>query len=225
MDTLKQYWNKALSLPALSWLKIGITATAVLCILMRLIWPQLKIDSITLGLLIVAVLPWLTSLIESAEFPGGWKIKFRNIQEAGDRITGDASPPPDQSIPHPSYLAIAERDPNLSLVGLRIEIEKRLRILASRFNLPSNRSLSHMLRELQFRNILTGNVARGLNELIRAGNNAAHGARVEQDVSGWAIDTGPTILAQLDRVIEDTEQPPGAYSNRATDAPSGKAQE
>ena len=42
----------------------------------------LTIDAISLGLLIVALLPWASSLIESAKFPGGWEIKFRDLKKA-----------------------------------------------------------------------------------------------------------------------------------------------
>jgi hypothetical protein len=103
---------------------------------------------------------------------------------------------------------IAQTDPNLALVGLRIEIERRIRTLAQRHDLKETKVLSQMLRELRFRNILTGDVAGGLSELIHAGNMAAHGADVTGNVASWAIETGPVILGQLDEIIRSTEQPP-----------------
>ncbi len=54
---------------------------ALVIIAARIIWPSLLIDAITLGLLIVVILPWLSKLIESAKFPGGWELTFRRIQE------------------------------------------------------------------------------------------------------------------------------------------------
>lgn len=202
---MEKIWSFLKGLWSITSLKVVITASAILCIVARLIWPSVKIDSITLGLIVVAVLPWISGLIESVEFPGGWKIRTRDVQVAGDQITGEGLLPTDQAMPQPSFLAISDRDPNLALAGLRIEIERRLRVLADGFDLPENRPLGHTLRELEVRNVITNNVFGGLSDLIRVGNSAAHGARVERDVADWAMDTGPAILAHLDRIIEDTE--------------------
>lgn len=177
-------------------LKVCISIGALIFIAIHIFFPDVNIDAITLGLLIVAVLPWLTSLIESAKFPGGWEVKFRDVQAAGDKITKDEVGAP---LSPPSYIQIAEQDPNLALVGLRIEIEKRLRALAAKENLDDQRkSLGHLSRELINKGVLDGPSASGLQELIRAGNNAAHGARVEDGVAQWAIETGSLVLASLD---------------------------
>jgi len=41
---------------------------------------DLAIDRVTVGLLFVAALPWLAEVLSSAEFPGGWKVQFRELQ-------------------------------------------------------------------------------------------------------------------------------------------------
>ena len=41
----------------------------------------LKIDAITLGLLVIAISPWLPKLLESAKLPGGWEITFRKLED------------------------------------------------------------------------------------------------------------------------------------------------
>jgi len=191
-----------------------------LILLVRLIWPTIKIDTISLGLIIVAILPWLSSLIESAEFPGGWKIKFRDIQQAGAKITGgeDTSSttttatttttlPPEaiEEKRKSSFLYVMDHDPNLAIVGIRIEIEKRIRELAEIEGLRLNQPLSRLLRELQFRGVLNQTVFTGLQEIVMAGNQAAHGARVEPSISDWAFTYGPEILLTLDRIIENTK--------------------
>ena len=45
--------------------------------MVHMIWPGLVIDAITLGLLVIAILPWLSTLIERATLPGGWGVNFR----------------------------------------------------------------------------------------------------------------------------------------------------
>ena len=39
-----------------------------------------RLDSIALGLIGLGILPWLSSLIESAKLPGGWEFKFRHVE-------------------------------------------------------------------------------------------------------------------------------------------------
>lgn len=158
--------NKEISI---NWLKAVISVVAVSAIAVRIAFPEIKIDLVTLGLMIVAVLPWLSELIESAKFPGGWEVKFRDLREAGEKVTSSSEPPPTASHQpppvtqsQPSYVSVADQDPNLALVGLRIEIEQRIRQLSKRHDLPMNwGSLSKLIRELTRREIIPYGVASG----------------------------------------------------------------
>lgn len=49
-------------------------------IVVHMLWPRLIIDAITLGLLVVLILPWLSTLLENAKLPGGWELTFRKIE-------------------------------------------------------------------------------------------------------------------------------------------------
>lgn len=206
---IKSFLSAMARVGALTWLKASISVIAFFLLLLRILWPDLKVDSVTLGLFIVGILPWLSNLIESAKFPGGWEVKFRDLENAGREITGTIPPstlapttaPPEE--PSPSYLKIAGDDPNLALVGLRIEIETRLRELAETYGISGNMPLSRILREIRPHNAMIQEIEKGLYQLIQAGNRAAHGARVDRDASAWAIDSGPEILAVLDRIIEE----------------------
>jgi hypothetical protein len=198
--------NKNISL---SWLKAVISLVAVAAIAVRIAFPDIRIDLVTLGLMIVAILPWLSELIESAKFPGGWEVKFRDLREAGEKVTSSSEPsptpshqPPPAAQPEPSYVSVADQDPNLALVGLRIEIEQRIRQLSQRHDLPMNRvSLAKLIRELTRREVIPYGVASGLEDLVTAGNQAAHGASVDPRIADWAITTGPEILAALDALL------------------------
>jgi hypothetical protein len=179
------------------WLKFAISFISITGIVIHLIWPHLKIDLTTLGLMILGVLPWLSSLLESAKFPGGWEIKFRDLEKAASQITS-GSKATTTANSEPSFITIAAQDANLALVGLRIEIEKRLRELAIKHGLPERQSLRKIFNELRQRQILDLQALSGFDELIVAGNSAAHGAKVQDAVAEWAIEYGPKILAVLD---------------------------
>jgi len=221
---------------SINWLKGVITVTALVAIGLRIYFPDLRIDSVTLGLMVVAILPWLSELIESAKFPGGWEIKFRDLQHAADKITSTSPTPAATSTPTPSptptptpsasssstlsspaslgrsrddmvFLEMSpinflEPDPNLALVGLRIEIERRLRQLAEKHGISTaRRSLTGLVRDLKQRELLPHGAASGLDDLIMAGNRAAHGARVEPGVAEWAQIMGPLIILALDDLL------------------------
>lgn len=201
-----------------NWIKAIITCGGLLLLGIHIIWPNFKIDAVSFGLILVAILPWLSSLIESAEFPGGWKIKFRDIQQAGAKIIGSEDSttttttttttlPPEalESESKLTYLEVIDHDPNLALVGLRIEIEKRIRELADIEELKLNQPLPRLLRELQYKSILNHSTFSGLQEIVMAGNQAAHGAKVEPSIADWALTYGPDILLALDRKINESK--------------------
>ena len=120
-------------------LKLLVSGGALAFIVGHLIWPALTVDAVTLGLIAIAVLPWLSSLIESVELPGGFKIKLQNLQAAASKVTGGV-PATEGAKPTASYLRLKEDDPNLALAGLRIEIETRLRALAQKYGVDVPRA-------------------------------------------------------------------------------------
>ena len=191
-------------------LKVAVTGIAVVALILRIAFPQLRIDAVSLGLLALALLPWLSPLIKSAELPGGLKIEFQEVKRAAEKVVAAIAPsgapamapqPGAAPAPEPVYLAIADQDPNLALVGLRIEIEKRLRRLANAAGLRNDGPLTRMTDELAAKGILIGDAANGLRELIALGNQAAHGRPVSTDVALSAADFAPGVLAALDATL------------------------
>src|SRR5438046_619352 len=90
--------------------------------------PGAHVDWITLGLLVLALVPWLGPLLKSIELPGGLKLEFRELMQSGQRVERAglvaAAAPADAP-------EVGLDDPKLALAWLRVEIEKRLRALAS----------------------------------------------------------------------------------------------
>ena len=58
------------------WISIGVTVVAAMAVAAHLVWPNLKIDYITVLLLAIASLPWLRGIVSSVDLPGGASIKF-----------------------------------------------------------------------------------------------------------------------------------------------------
>src|SRR5262249_49877251 len=94
------------------------------------------------------------------------------------------------------------QDPNVALVALRIEIEKRIRAIAERANIPDDRSMMRLFRTLRERGILNDASLSGLQQLVAAGDAAAHGASVEPAVAAWALEYAPKVISALDAKLE-----------------------
>ncbi len=200
---------------------IGVAFSLMCAALLFLhLWlPNIKIDAISIALLVLMASPWILPLLKSLELPGGVKIELKDAKAATEKIsnlpielsasvktsaslTGTITRAERPKLQNESFLSeIASRDPNLALVGFRIELEKRLRGMAKRLDIDSERrSLGFLIRELRQHEILSGNVSAGVSELVALGNQAAHGVPVTREAAEWVLDIGPSILQELDNL-------------------------
>src|SRR6266851_6339034 len=172
-----------------NFVRIAITTVAVLVVLVHLIWPSLKVDSITVALLVIAVVPWLGSVFKSIELPGGGKIEYQQLEKAGESASRVGLLSVGASLKEvPSFIAIAEEDPNLALAGLRIEIEKRVRAIAVRHGIDDKRmGIGQLLRALSSAGALSNEQRSVLSDLMGTLNMAVHGAEVSRQSAEWAI--------------------------------------
>lgn len=193
--------------------QIFITSSAILVGLIHLIFPDLKIDAILITLIIIAIIPWLEPLLKSVELPGGLKVEFKDLKQlegeakkAGlikeaplSEITTNTKSNSDTY----SFIEIVEKNQELALVGFRIEIEKRLRHLADKYSIKSNRfSIIRLIEALAKNEILTTAEMTSLKDMINTLNHAAHGMDYDQRNANWVIENGPKILDSLDEKIE-----------------------
>jgi CheY-like chemotaxis protein len=72
-------------------LRLGVSVGALLIALIHIWKPHLQIDSITMVLLVISVLPWVQSLIRSIELPGGVRLELRELRELAKGASQDAT--------------------------------------------------------------------------------------------------------------------------------------
>ncbi len=176
-------------------------------------FPEIKIDGITVTLLLVAMLPWLAPLFRSVELPGGLKVEFQDLEAAKKKVE-DAGllkePAHDEESEHHVYAfqAVAGNDPNLALAGLRIEIESRIRELAKNRGIQSERiPLRKLTHELIRKGALNSEEVAAIEDLLPLLNSAAHGAGVDDRASGWALEFGPRLLDALEDRLGEASIP------------------
>ncbi|WP_143645193.1 hypothetical protein [Streptomyces antioxidans] len=71
-----------------------VSCVAIAVAVTHVLAPELKIDNVTVALLVVAVVPWLRDLLNSIELPGGVRLEFKEAVErrieAAERIADAA---------------------------------------------------------------------------------------------------------------------------------------
>ena len=61
-------------------LRVVLSATCLVLLVAHVAIPAFRLDAIALGLLITAVVPWLSDLIKSLELPTGFKLEFQELR-------------------------------------------------------------------------------------------------------------------------------------------------
>jgi hypothetical protein len=188
-------------------IRIAISVIALVIAVLHVAVPTLRIDGVTLALIVVAALPWLSPLVRSVALPGGFKVELRDVKAASDKVVewrlehediGATGPYAPLTVVE-RLSSVAARDPNLALVGVGIEIEKRLRDLAEQAALEiGSKSATYLLAQLVRAELIPSEVASGLRELIALRNQAAHGSQVTEEAARWALEGLPIILQTLD---------------------------
>jgi hypothetical protein len=105
-----------------------LTLGALVLVAVHLIWPHVRIDSITLVLLAVAVLPWLGPLFKSVELPGGWKFEFQEFK----RQVAEELEDKEQKVQ--TLADRVERVESAVFVGVRPALEAKLREALEEFH-------------------------------------------------------------------------------------------
>ncbi|WP_346432751.1 lysozyme inhibitor LprI family protein [Flavobacterium piscisymbiosum] len=84
-----------------------------------------------------------------------------------------------------------------------MEIEKRLRTLADKYSIESNRfSVTRLIEALAKEDIITNAEKISLIDIISTLNKASHGIEYDQRNANWVIENGPKILESLDEKLE-----------------------
>ena len=192
-------------------LKLIISIVATLIAVAHLIFPKVSIDIITVVLIAIAIIPWLETLFKSVELPGGVKLEFKELEKIekeakkiGLISTEELTPKVENDKDKPKYyfVEIAEKNQELALVSLRIEIEKRLREIAAKYSIDTQRySVIRIIDALGNKNILTLQETTVLKDMISTLNHAAHGVEYDKRNAQWVIDNGPSIVDSLENRI------------------------
>lgn len=188
-----------------------------------LIWP---FTVLVLILVFRVPLRTILSRLRKAGLPGGVSIDFQEEIEQAKQLSAkvEAQPPPPNrpttaAIPlneanarmisvglRPTasgldmgyYREIAQRDPNLALAGLRIELEVMANNLADGFKLSAQRPepLNRLLLRLLEHGAITNEQLQLAKKILRICNLAVHGGRVAREEAEEVIELANVLAEQ-----------------------------
>lgn len=195
-------------------IKITISLLATALLFYHLFIKKLELDPTILFFIFLIFLPWILSIIKSIEF-FGLKIELKDAQSATNKLTQASvminTPHRKQvttkikstvSTSSPELKILSEYDPNLALVGIRIELEKRIRKIGEKYEINHHIPLLKLVKMLSDKGVFTYEIMNGLIELIGLGNKAAHGVKVSKEASDWVISKSEEIITLLDSYLE-----------------------
>lgn len=181
-----------------------ISIGAFLIILIRHIFPQLRIDTIDIILVILILLPWLSGLIKEIEVPGFGKIGFQDVISAGDKIIQNTFSNLDNyNELELNSVSDLSNNPNTLFIIVRIQIENRIRQIAEINKIPTSLSVIRLINELVDREVIKQSMGNGLIDFINLGNKAAQGAKVDPSAAIWVKENASRIFKSLDDIIKN----------------------
>jgi hypothetical protein len=66
---------------SIGFVRWTITIGVIAILVLRWMRPKLKVDGTTLGLILLAAVPWLGVIIKSIKLPGGSEVVYQEIKE------------------------------------------------------------------------------------------------------------------------------------------------
>jgi hypothetical protein len=188
---------------AIRW-QITISLISAALLACHLLWPQIKLDTPAVFLIVLCFLPWLGVVFKSVELPGGAKVEYRDVLLRASRKLEEVGllQAYRRQAEDPLYLGLVDKDPNLALAGLRIDIERRLRTLGR--SLGSNdprENLRQVVNMIGSRGLFTQVQTDAMNGILKSLNIAVHGGKIPRDDAEEIMEKGIRLLDSIDKRI------------------------
>ena len=177
-------------------------------IIIHAIFPQFLIDTITIALVVILIVPWILPYVSTLKLPGGTEVIFKEEVQRLERLS-EKSEITKVEVDHltpisevePTRWDLFKFDPNLALASLRIDIEKILREISSQKNLPVERTpLRIILTNLHLKEIIGHSEFETLNLIIDICNKAVHAENVDASTASRILDIGESTIKYLNSI-------------------------
>lgn len=196
-------------------MKFKITASIIFMAIFSLrLWkPEIKIDSLSVILLVLAMIPWFIQYIKSLEINGIGKVELitkdqkdiieKNVEEIG--IINNSN---EEIRKNYSFYKLRYEDPKLALAGLRIELESTLEKIMKKNQLMSTSRFSGIRKMaiiLSENKIISNSEYALILDITGILNNAVHGKLDSYDSRNFDLvfNTGLKLLTSLNNKLKE----------------------
>jgi len=185
-------------------LSVIISLISTILLLIHLFYPAIPIDLITLTLFLIAVAPWAGQIFYSIKMPGGIEVVYRELKQINENlVTENLIAEPTEKT---DFFISDIKNPVYRISYLRIEIYRRLRILAESYGIDTNRMRGYRVlgRKLHDVGGLTARELGIFERILDISNKAIYSSsEIKEAVASWAFEEGPKLIAGLDRKIAE----------------------
>jgi hypothetical protein len=177
--------------------------TGIALIIARGFWSELfVVDVFSVVILFILFIPFVAQYLRKAKFPGAefeFKDEIRETEklvklsvEQAEKLdsTGEKKILPFVTFKLSAVKEILDSDPILALAALRIEIERKLRLLVNTLDLPirSESSVSRLIEAVKKQELLTLEQVNALQKIVSMCNKAIHGSVISDEEARRIID-------------------------------------
>lgn len=161
-----------------------------------------KVDLISISILFILSIPFVAQFLKKAKFPGAefeFKEEIRETQKLVDLSVEKAKENESAGIGNVlkfetfklyGIRELLDSDPVLALAGLRIEIERKLKLAAHFLDIPINKrySILKMLEVFNKNEFLSSDQINALRNIVTMCNEAIHGSLISKQEAKEIID-------------------------------------
>lgn len=178
-----------------------IVITGIMLIVAHGFWPAVfKVDSLTVLIFFILAIPFVAYYLKKAKFPGGefeFKDEIRetekyvqlSVEQAKEaESTGKKIFLLFETFKLSDVREILVSDPVLALAALRIEIEKKLKLLCEFFERPAKLPISNYIEILREEEILSSEQIIALRKIVSMCNKAIHGSLISEEEASEIVD-------------------------------------
>ena len=189
------------------WFKIIFSLTFTAITIIYTFFPNIKIDSTTIILVLMIFVPWFIKYLKSFELTGIGKVELITKEEK-DKLDTKMEEVAVTNTNNINDRYFNLEDPKLSLAALRIDIEEKLNKIAQENYINVHTyGIIRLSSELHKKGLIDNNEYAILRDIIGILNKAVHSKLDEYDIKSYnyIIDIGSKLIASLNNKIINLE--------------------
>ena len=187
-------------------LKIIVSLIFATLFVVRIIYPELNIDAISIILLILAMFPWYSQNVKALELNGIGKVELvsekekEELEEKVAKVATVQTIKKEKPTERYSFYNLRYTDQKLALAGLRIEIEKELHRISQKSQIRSDyKGVAELTKVLVRNEMITHNEYTLIRDIIGVLNKAVHSRLDDYKEADfeWVFEIGLEVLESM----------------------------